>query len=399
MKTKLFLLGALTLLVAACQDELQQPVNQAMVGDLTPLCIQVVANPATKAYGKVSGSSLPAGSYIGMYLLDGSIEGTYDNTDYSNISYRTSDGTNWISGSTKILLSATKGTVYAYYPYSLGSAPDPKSVPIAVDELGRDFMYATALSDINNSNASVVLTMNHALSNIVFTIVKASTNGYTGAGDITSVKVEGATVAAKGTMDITNDGAITASSGSVFCATPLSLNGTNTGEVFAIPTGANSPLKFTVLMDGQAYTTTTEAVTLQKGQQYAYKLSMSSTGLSVSQVNVTEWADAEDKGSFDTDLSAQSIVTCTTEGMYLYYSLSVNDVVVLDRIRNNATFECEPGDVIKIFFEHQSPGNAVKVDGNSLTLTGEQTVTFTATKSTHNIEVHCALEPDIPEIV
>ena len=37
MKTYLFLLGALTLLFAACQDELQQPDNQAWVGVLNPL--------------------------------------------------------------------------------------------------------------------------------------------------------------------------------------------------------------------------------------------------------------------------------------------------------------------------------------------------------------------------
>lgn len=395
MKTKLFLLGALTLLVAACQDELQQPVNQAMVGDLTPLSIQVVANPATKGVGKVSGTMLPSNSYIGLFLFDGNGDGNYDGINYKNRKALTVDGINWQFSPSDIMLSATEGTLYAYYPYDYYTY-DLKAVGLKATS-NTDYMFATSRSGVSNSNPDVVLTMNHALSLINFVIKKAAINGYSGTGEITNVKIEGETVAAEGTMDITNNGYISATPAPVFYSTDLSLTGTNSGEVFAVPTGTTSSVKFSVLMDGQVFTATTEPVKLLQGHQYTYSLTMYNKGMTISQVTVNEWQEVS-LVDVNTDMSVASTIKCTQYGDNLY-SVFVNGSLVLDRINFDSTFECSPDDVIKISFNYESPNNTVKVDGNQLTISDQQNVTFTATKQAHRLEIQCGEMPDIPEIV
>ena len=72
MKTKLFVLGAATLLFAACTEELQRLDDQALGGEgvTTPLSINVSANPDTKAItGQVTETALPANSSIGVTLI------------------------------------------------------------------------------------------------------------------------------------------------------------------------------------------------------------------------------------------------------------------------------------------------------------------------------------------
>ena len=201
MKSKLFLLGAASLLLASCSNELDVPVNQAVVGnDATPLSINVLANPTTKA--QITGDKLPDESKIGVTLIaTGASDGHYDSHEYKNIYYSTTDGATWkIDNSKSILLSATDGTVYAYYPYDV-NVTNIENISINATD-GTDYMYAEPVAGIKNSNAAAQLTMKHALSVVKFTIQKASSNGYTGAGEITKVKLEGATMGSEGSMNI-----------------------------------------------------------------------------------------------------------------------------------------------------------------------------------------------------
>ena len=70
MKSKLFVLGAASLLLASCSSELDVPVNQVSV-EGTPLSINVLANPETKAIpGQVTGTALPNSSSIGVTLIE-----------------------------------------------------------------------------------------------------------------------------------------------------------------------------------------------------------------------------------------------------------------------------------------------------------------------------------------
>ena len=314
MKSKLFVLGAATLLLASCSNELDMPVDQAVMEGGTPLSINVLANPDTKAIaGQVTETALPENSSIGITLVKtGSPDGKYDNQTYNNVEYHSADGAAWRIVSGNVLLSATEGTVYGYYPYSV-AATNIKEVPISATD-GKDYMYAEPVAGIKNSNASVDLVMNHALSVVKFTIKKATTNGYTGTGSISSVKLEGATLASSGTMDITT-GTVAATAGELTYGTTMSLGGS--GELFAVPTGSESGIKFSVSMDGQTYTATTTPVTIEKGKQYAYTLNMSSTGLTVNTVTVTAWGAPEDIGSGDGQLVPDLWATAKqTDGVY-----------------------------------------------------------------------------------
>ena len=82
MKTKIFLLGAATLLLSACQEELQQLDNQALCGrDNTDLSINVVTENI-ESKGLVSGNYLDSGEAIGVTVTNTS-GGNYDNTAYN----------------------------------------------------------------------------------------------------------------------------------------------------------------------------------------------------------------------------------------------------------------------------------------------------------------------------
>ena len=150
MKSKLFFLGAASLLLASCSSELDMPVNQVLGEGKTPLMISVAEQPFTKATGQKTGTSLPSGSEIGVFVTaeDGS---PYDGNSYNNIKF-TSTGTgaqqSWAyDPSTPVMLSATKAKVYAYYPRQ-ASGVSLSSITISND--GNDWMYTpTAASNIS----------------------------------------------------------------------------------------------------------------------------------------------------------------------------------------------------------------------------------------------------------
>ena len=100
------------------------------------MSINVLANQTTKSL--VEGNTIQSGQ-IGVKLVDAG-GSTYDNLSYNNIFYSTTDGASWtVDSDHKILLSATEGKAYAYYPYSsevsdfkaitISSAADPHIIP------------------------------------------------------------------------------------------------------------------------------------------------------------------------------------------------------------------------------------------------------------------------------
>ena len=316
MKSKLFLLGAASLLLASCTNELDVPVNQAVGGGNTPLSINVVANPVTKAL--VEGNTIQSGQ-IGVKLVDDG-GATYDSQTYNNIYYSTSDGNTWtIDGTKSIMLSATEGKAYAYYPYAENANLDFTAIPISsaddpTDQV--DYMYGNEASGLKNSNPTASFTMSHAMSIVNFTIAKGS---YTGTGSITSVKMKGNTASNTGTMNA-EAGTVTATNKEYeFESTnSLTLGSSSTGKFIVVPSGESSTLDFKVVMDGQTYTaSTTTAVTLESGKVYKYSLTMNSTGLTVSQVAVTPWGDEQSLGSDVAELYVDLWATARqTDGVY-----------------------------------------------------------------------------------
>ena len=318
MKKQLFFGAIVSLLMESCSSELDIPVNQVLEGEgNTPLSINVVANPVTKAL--VNGAVLPNNSQIGVKLVDAG-GSTYDSQTYNNIFYSTTDGNTWdIDGTKSILLSATEGKAYAYYPYSDGVS-DFKAISISSASNPNDqtdYMFGSVQSGLKNSNPTASFTMSHAMAIVNFEIAKGS---YTGTGSITSVKMKGNTASNTGTMNA-EAGTVTATNkGYEFESTSaLTLGSTPKGKFIVVPSGESSQLDFKVVMDGQTYTASTTDVTLASGQVYKYTLTMNSTGLTVNTVTVTPWGTEQDKGNLNTQLY-KTILTWdeakTKDGVY-----------------------------------------------------------------------------------
>ena len=318
MKSKLFFLGAASLLLASCSNELDLPTNMALDGSKAPLCVNVLTSPTTKAL--FEGTTLPGGSKIGVKLVKS--DGTnYDNQPYNNIYYSTTDGATWTIDATKsILLSSTEGKAYAYFPYVENASLDFTAIPIesANDPTNQtDYMFGNEASGLKNSNATASFTMSHAMSIVNFEIKKGS---YTGTGAITAVKMSGNTASNTGTMNAEAGTVAATNAGYEFTSTnSLTLGNSSTGKFIVVPSGSSSKLDFKVTMDGQTYTASTAAVELENGQVYKYTLTMNSTGLTVSQVTVTPWGEEQDKGAIDTELY-KTILTWeeakTKDGVY-----------------------------------------------------------------------------------
>ena len=185
---------------AAC---LAPGCNQVTVDDIPDGCAPLHIAVGVDSRAIVDGTSLSSGDAIGVTVVDAT--GTlYDSQAYNNVAFTASGaGTSqaW-TGEKDILLSGTEGTLYAYYPYTPGI--DPSAIPVdmtAADQI--DWMYAReADSDagygVSNTDATVRLTLNHALVNVRLNFLKGD---YIAAGALQSVSVSSPAFATGGVLD------------------------------------------------------------------------------------------------------------------------------------------------------------------------------------------------------
>ena len=214
-------------------------------------------------------------------------------TDYDSYStlYFTATGTGdsqtW-APNTDVVLTETKGTLYAYYPHD-GNV-DISAIPVdmtAADQT--DWLYATPVADVNEDKASVAVTLNHALANINVSLVKGS---YVGTGNVTAISVKSDGIAPKGTFNAAqatpNYTAFEDEGAALERTVTTTLGGTAT-DIMVVPTGSSATITFNVTVDGTVYTATSAAVELEKGSSYKYTLTLNSTFMSVSDVAVSPW--------------------------------------------------------------------------------------------------------------
>ena len=264
-----------------------------------------VALPQARAI--LNDECLPDNSKVGVALDDGAAT-VYDG--YSPL-YFTSTGTGssqtWTSN-TDVAMTSVEATLYAYYPYD-GNV-DISAIPIdmtAADQT--DWLYATPVANVNEDNASVAVTLNHALANINVSLVKGS---YVGTGNVTSISVQSDGIAPKGTFNAAqatpNYTAFEDEGAALERTVTTTLGGTAT-DIMVVPTGSSATITFNVTVDGTVFTATSAAVKLEKGSSYKYTLTLNSTFMSVSEVAVTPW-NAVTKES----LTLEKIQTNTNTG-------------------------------------------------------------------------------------
>lgn len=268
-----------------------EPVSQPTLLDVTT-SIEVTSRSQT---GKPINSFI-SGDELGLYVSSGAVNTPYNNVA-ANKNVKSTFTTVWTQA-TPVYLSSVMATIYAYYPWN-ASATD--GTAIAIDHTSQtDFMYATAVTNINNRQPKAALTMNHALSLVQFDFKKEN---YTGVGSLTAITIAnksgGSSLISNGTMNITT-GAITKGSGkeSVTRATNLPQTiGTWTEATYpkmlVVPTAATAAagdivISFTV--DGQVYNWNVPAATAwEQGKKNTYTVTIKGTALEVSPVTITPW--------------------------------------------------------------------------------------------------------------
>lgn len=231
------------------------------------------------------------GAFGAMLTGKGSTD-SYDGLDYTNVRF-ISDGNSACRPDSEILLSTTEGTLYSYYPYS-EAVDDLRKIPVSVNgNIQTDYMYGTPVTRLDNSNASTVITMNHALAAIRLTIVKGT---YSGKGVISKVSVNGESLATEAYLDATT-GKLSGfkGMGSEICTSintspdeTLSESGTEK-HFMIIPTGESKPITFTVTIDGVDFTATAPEIDLAEGTVTSYSVTVNSRDFNLSKGYITPW--------------------------------------------------------------------------------------------------------------
>ena len=297
MKNFLFTAAFAASLLSVCSCSNDNVLSSEVETGAQPALLDVTTSiEVTRSVTGRPIDAFTAGDELGLFVSSGAVNTPYNGVA-SNKNVKSSFTTVWTQA-TPVYLSSQPATVYAYYPYS---ASGTDGTAIAIDHTSQtDFMYATAVTNINNRQPKAAITMNHALSLVQFNFKKEN---YTGAGSLTAIsianKAGGSSLASNGTMNLTN-GTITKGSGKdpVSKATNLPQTiGTWTEATYpkmlVMPTTATAAagdivISFTV--DGQVYNWDVPAATAwEQGKKNTYTVTIKGTTLEVSPVTITPW--------------------------------------------------------------------------------------------------------------
>ena len=271
----------ITSILTACNDADEAIPSQAS----NKLNITVGLNPPQSRAGIITGSTLADGSTIGILLDDGA-ETDYDAVNNIKFTASTQDAKQVWTPASDIVLSDTKGTLYAYYPYALGT--DLSAIPVET-ATQTDFLYATPVQNVNESNASVAVTMNHMLSNIKVSIARGT---YVETGNISNITIQSDGFATGGTFNAAQATpaftAVTGTGDALSRSVTATLGGAAT-DIMVVPTGTSKAVTFTATIDDVDYTVTSSDVELEEGKSYEYTLSLNSTFMSIASVAVNPW--------------------------------------------------------------------------------------------------------------
>ena len=246
---------------------------------------------STVSRNAVKGTSLPDGSQIGVMVVDDG-DSDYQDKSYDNVCYTASriNGTQKWSTTTDVSLSGEAATLYAYHPWKEGL--DIENIPVNLAATQEDWMYATPVKGLDNSNYQAQIQLNHALANMNISLVKGN---FKGAGKVSKVKLESEGIASAATLNA-KTGELTAiqHQGEVLEVTCDGTLGNEPLEmdILFIPTEEeNTPIKVDVTIDNKDYTVTSGPVTSQAGTSVNFTLIHNSVELVLTGVSVTPWTD------------------------------------------------------------------------------------------------------------
>lgn len=323
-------------------DSRLQPLN-IRAAILAPESIR----PETRAI--VYGTVFPDGSQIGVHVAQGVVSdpsgnkgapGTPYSPDYYTNQMFQLDGTVWIPNA-PYNLGSEKGTVYAYSPFDPDArfnTPGSATIPVAILQAGtitvqsgsaatdnvnnndaittpaageNDYMYykpVSARATVSNRQHSVLLTMQHALAQVSFRVIKAP--NYPGSGNFTGYAVSDAgttshiTVRAASAVMSIADGSLTIDTPEKGTITRDLVNyqlgydlaqATIVGSlVYPVSSIAGGDLSVVFHIDAQDYTaqlpvTASVSDAWLAGKNYLYSVTLSGTGIEITTVSITDW--------------------------------------------------------------------------------------------------------------
>lgn len=299
VKCSLLLSSAIATAFASCSSEDDLKVVSGYV-PLDIAAVSAASNTQTRAAIDATAFPVSDAASIGLFVTDESGAAYNGQTaGYSNVAYtKAADATAW-SCASPILLSSTQGKLYGYYPHS-ADATDATAIPVVSSVDGDDYMYLSSpTASINvQTPMPVNITMQHALSRLDITFVKSET---VSSASLSSFTLTGDGVATSGTMNILEGGEITATKASAgFTYSPASavaLSASNTYKCLLVPaTQEAKDLTISCDINDVTFSKTLTCVSLKPATRTAVTLTLTGTGVEVSNVSVTGWTTNEAPG-------------------------------------------------------------------------------------------------------
>lgn len=294
MKKTIILSAVLSASLCSCNSNVLDTVDE-----MTSLKVNIINDFATKAL--IEDNHLAPGSEVGVTILKADNSHYDGKAEYRNVRFTNSGGSGsqvW-TPETDILLSSTKGTLYAYYPYS-ASVTDITKVPVsATSSVQTDYLYATPVGDLNNKKATADVALKHALAAVRLSLTRGS---YSGTGQVTAVSVNGDAIASGATLDsmtgilsdFTGTGTRISPSFEPFIVSSSPV----IKDFIIIPTGAEKPFTIKIDIDGVSIEAQTPAADLEEGVISELSVLINSNDLEIPGVSVTPWTDT-DKGTLE----------------------------------------------------------------------------------------------------
>lgn len=334
----LYIVVLLSVLMTACSSD---DITESSIPTQTlQLSMKAPGEPdgiTTRAM--ITDTWFPTTAMVGLTVVKTSDGSTYDGTGTYNIPYRPAAASvtaqwNPVTTGTDILLSATKATLYGYYPYT--EDIDITALPIHVQPTNTataDYMWGTPVPNLNDHTPTATMTMHHALSRVK---VRFHKNVYTGDANLSLVGISGAGIASSGTLN-TKTGAITVAAEDPHRITrsiePFSLltadenNGVEQYyemEFVIVPTGQTTTLSTHINLDGSGYTVTTASnYTFVSGKIYTFDINLLSNTLNYGNVQIEDWGTVEG-GGMEIDLGGHVFIK-TVPDIAVNCKLSNND--------------------------------------------------------------------------
>lgn len=294
MKARTFMtMAAAALVLAACNNNDDENTHQVTARFSAEIDDAVLTRAAGTQWGQ--------GDEIGISAVNNeAMSGRY-----TNVKYTTANGDGNFTGTPVYFQNTENVDFTAYYPFSGSEGTAAGTIPnntraenqTVTNQKNIDYLFAEA-KDANNNNANVSFTFSHKMSQITLTFVNDGDD--TDISDITAYTISGLKMVgefntANGTATATAENPEELTIGSI---SDLSGDEAEVAPVILYPQSA-ADVTLTVALGGQNYSCGLEIEDdeLKAGNNYTFDITVSKTGLTVSQYSISGWNPVPGSGT------------------------------------------------------------------------------------------------------